>query len=79
VLGRAYTTYFRRVLPKIGQLFSRNRESAYKYLPESVMAFPDGEALCDRLRQAGLTDVTFTPMTFGVATLYIGTKPLTHG
>ena len=75
-LGRAYTMYFRRVLPWIGERFSRNREGAYRYLPESVMAFPDGEALAERMRSAGLADVTFTPLTFGIATLYVGTKPL---
>jgi demethylmenaquinone methyltransferase/2-methoxy-6-polyprenyl-1,4-benzoquinol methylase len=74
LLGKAYTTYFRRVLPWIGERFSRNRESAYKYLPESVMAFPDGEALAEKLRGHGLVDVTFTPFTFGVATLYVGIK-----
>jgi demethylmenaquinone methyltransferase/2-methoxy-6-polyprenyl-1,4-benzoquinol methylase len=76
ILGRAYTMYFRRVLPWIGERFSKNREGAYRYLPDSVMAFPDGEALAERMRSAGLTDVTFTPLTFGIATLYIGTKPL---
>ena len=78
ILGRAYTMYFRRVLPWIGERFSKNREGAYRYLPESVMAFPDGEALAKRLRAAGLVDVSFTPLTFGIATLYIGTKPLSR-
>ena len=75
LLGQAYTTYFRRVLPWIGERFSRNRESAYKYLPESVMAFPDGEQLADVFRGHGLKEVSFTPLTFGVATLYLGKKP----
>ncbi len=74
VLGPLYRWYFRRVLPGIGQLFARNRESAYKYLPESVMSFPDGEELAATLRSHGLTDVTYTPLTFGVATLYVGKK-----
>jgi demethylmenaquinone methyltransferase/2-methoxy-6-polyprenyl-1,4-benzoquinol methylase len=66
--------YFRRVLPLVGQLFSRSGEKAYVYLPASVMEFPDGEALAERMRAAGLRDVTFTPFTCGIATLYIGTK-----
>jgi demethylmenaquinone methyltransferase/2-methoxy-6-polyprenyl-1,4-benzoquinol methylase len=74
LLGRLYRAYFRRVLPAIGQLISRSREQAYNYLPASVMEFPDGEALAARLRAHGLTDVRWHPMTFGIATLYVGTK-----
>jgi demethylmenaquinone methyltransferase/2-methoxy-6-polyprenyl-1,4-benzoquinol methylase len=75
LLGPLYTGYFTRVLPRIGQLFSKSQESAYQYLPESVLRFPDGEELAAKLRGHGLTDVTFTPFTFGIATLYVGTKP----
>ena len=74
LFGRLYRFYFRRVLPFIGQLISRSRDSAYNYLPASVMEFPDGEALADKLRSHGLTDVRWFPLTFGIATLYIGTK-----
>jgi demethylmenaquinone methyltransferase/2-methoxy-6-polyprenyl-1,4-benzoquinol methylase len=69
-----YRWYFRRVLPRIGQLLARNRESAYNYLPASVGEFPDGEALAQRLRAAGLSNVWHQPLTFGVATLYVGSK-----
>lgn len=75
VLGRLYLWYFRYLLPLVGQLIARNRESAYRYLPASVLRFPDYEALADRMRAAGLTDVTFEPFTFGIATLYVGVKP----
>jgi demethylmenaquinone methyltransferase/2-methoxy-6-polyprenyl-1,4-benzoquinol methylase len=75
ILGPLYTWYFRKVLPRVGQVLSRNRESAYRYLPESVLQFPDGEQLADKLRAQSLQNVTFHPLTFGIATLYIGTKP----
>jgi demethylmenaquinone methyltransferase/2-methoxy-6-polyprenyl-1,4-benzoquinol methylase len=74
LLGRAYRAYFRYLLPLVGQLFSRSGDKAYVYLPASVMEFPDGEALAVRMRAAGLREVTFTPLTFGIATLYVGTK-----
>ncbi len=74
-LKQAYNFYFKHVLPRIGQLFAKNDKSAYSYLPESVGQFPDGEALAERMRAAGLCDVRYTPMTFGVATIYEGTKP----
>lgn len=69
-----YGWYFRHVLPRIGQALARNRQDAYNYLPESVSEFPSGEALAERMRRAGLARVTFRPLTFGVATLYVGVK-----
>jgi demethylmenaquinone methyltransferase/2-methoxy-6-polyprenyl-1,4-benzoquinol methylase len=69
-----YSWYFRHVLPRIGQLVSRNRESAYSYLPESVGQFPQGEALAARMRTAGLQQVKYHTLTLGVATLYVGVK-----
>lgn len=75
VLGRLYLWYFRNLLPLVGQLISRSPESAYRYLPASVLNFPDYEALADRMRAAGLEEVQYRPFTFGVATLYVGVKP----
>jgi demethylmenaquinone methyltransferase / 2-methoxy-6-polyprenyl-1,4-benzoquinol methylase len=69
-----YRWYFSRVLPRIGQALARNRWSAYNYLPQSVGEFPSGELLAEKMRAAGLKEVHFTPLTFGVATLYVGTK-----
>lgn len=69
-----YGWYFRCVLPRIGQALARNRADAYNYLPESVGEFPSGEALCQRMRAAGLGHVRHRPLTFGIATLYVGTK-----
>jgi demethylmenaquinone methyltransferase/2-methoxy-6-polyprenyl-1,4-benzoquinol methylase len=73
--GRMYRFYFRRLLPLVGRMVSRDRDDAYHYLPESVMEFPDGEALAERLRGHGLTDVRWHPLTLGIATLYVGVKP----
>jgi demethylmenaquinone methyltransferase/2-methoxy-6-polyprenyl-1,4-benzoquinol methylase len=75
VLGRLYGWYFRYLLPLVGQLISRSTESAYRYLPASVLKFPDYEALAERMRAAGLVEVKYQPFTFGVATLYVGVKP----
>jgi demethylmenaquinone methyltransferase/2-methoxy-6-polyprenyl-1,4-benzoquinol methylase len=71
-----YGWYFRRILPRIGQSLAPNGASAYDYLPQSVGEFPSYEALAERMERAGLSDVHFTPLSFGVATLYIGTKPM---
>lgn len=74
LFGRLYRAYFRHVLPCLGQLLSRSRDEAYSYLPESVMEFPDGELLAERLRCHGLTEVSWHSFTFGIATLYVGRK-----
>lgn len=75
LFGAVYRWYFRNVLPRIGQLLARNSEAAYKYLPQSVSEFPQDEELVDLMREAGLSDITWTPLTFGIATLYVGRKP----
>jgi demethylmenaquinone methyltransferase/2-methoxy-6-polyprenyl-1,4-benzoquinol methylase len=74
LFGRLFRFYFRCLLPLVGQVVSRSRDDAYKYLPASVMEFPDGEALADKLRGHGLTDIRWYPLTFGIATLYVGRK-----
>jgi demethylmenaquinone methyltransferase / 2-methoxy-6-polyprenyl-1,4-benzoquinol methylase len=71
-----YGCYFRNVLPRVGQLFARNSNGAYEYLPESVDEFPQGEAMLDRMRAAGLDGLRRYPLTGGVATLYVGKKLL---
>jgi len=69
-----YLLYFHYVLPRVGQLFARNKSAAYEYLPATVAQFPDGEALAERMRAVGLKNVKFWPLTFGIATLYVGRK-----
>jgi demethylmenaquinone methyltransferase/2-methoxy-6-polyprenyl-1,4-benzoquinol methylase len=69
-----YGWCFRNVLPRIGRLFARSEDDAYAYLPQSVGEFPEYEALAEKIKTAGLVDVRFYPLTFGVATLYVGRK-----
>jgi demethylmenaquinone methyltransferase/2-methoxy-6-polyprenyl-1,4-benzoquinol methylase len=73
-LSTLYAWYFQHVLPRIGQTLARNTQAAYNYLPQSVGQFPQGEALVERMRAAGLEDIWFRRFTFGVATLYVGKK-----
>jgi len=63
----------RRVPPLVGRLISGDRQ-AYAYLPASVTAFPEGEAMRDILGGLGLSSVTASRLTGGVATLYEGVK-----
>jgi demethylmenaquinone methyltransferase/2-methoxy-6-polyprenyl-1,4-benzoquinol methylase len=74
LIGGVYGWYFRNVLPRLGQIISRNRQSAYSYLPDSVSEFPSGERLADMMKSCGLERVTWQPLTFGLATVYVGIK-----
>ena len=74
MMRAVYLLYLRHVLPYIGGLISGNLD-AYRYLNQSIEAFPYGEALCKQIVDAGFIDVRATPLTFGVATLYEGTRP----
>jgi demethylmenaquinone methyltransferase / 2-methoxy-6-polyprenyl-1,4-benzoquinol methylase len=76
IMSRIYQWYFRKVLPKLGQLVVRNRQAAYEYLPQSVSEFPCGQRLADLMDEAGLCDATFHKLTGGIATVYVGNKPL---
>jgi demethylmenaquinone methyltransferase/2-methoxy-6-polyprenyl-1,4-benzoquinol methylase len=75
LIGGLYGWYFRHVLPRLGQLISRNRQSAYNYLPDSVSEFPSGERLTAMMNSCGLERASWQPLTFGLATIYVGTKP----
>ena len=72
-LRAVYLWYFKRILPAIGRLVSKHRD-AYTYLPESVLAFPEPEALSDRLRAAGFSRVGFERLTGGICALHYGTR-----
>ena len=74
LIGPVYRFFFLRILPRIGQLVARNAHAAYHYLPASVGAFPQYEAMLARMESAGLCKCRMTPMTFGIATLYVGVK-----
>ncbi len=69
-----YHWYFTNILPFIGRLFASSKNTAYNYLPNSVSEFPYGNELANMMKQAGFVDVTWKPLTFGIATLYIGYK-----
>jgi demethylmenaquinone methyltransferase/2-methoxy-6-polyprenyl-1,4-benzoquinol methylase len=73
-LKQLYDFYFKSVLPRVGNSVAKNSSEAYQYLPQSVSEFPSGEQLANVLREVGLKNVQWRPMTFGVVTLYTGTK-----
>ncbi len=65
--------YFKRIMPLIGGAISGDY-NAYKYLNDSVMAFPEPEAFLDLMTQAGLDDTRAIPRLFGTAMIYYARK-----
>jgi demethylmenaquinone methyltransferase/2-methoxy-6-polyprenyl-1,4-benzoquinol methylase len=70
----SYLLYFRHVLPRLGGMVSGDA-AAYRYLNRTVETFPYGEAFCALMREAGFVAVEAHPLTFGIATLYVGARP----
>lgn len=68
-----YGWYFRYVVPIVGRMISKDR-SAYDYLPESVHAFPRGKTFVDILDRLGYKNTACKPLTFGISSIYTGTK-----
>ncbi len=68
-----YLFYFRKILPKIGAFFSGNSE-AYLYLNESVESFSYGWKFVNLMEKAGFTKCRQIPLTFGIASIYLGEK-----
>lgn len=73
VIAWEYDIYFSHILPRIGKLLSKDK-SAYTYLNKSVKDFIWGEKMVEKISAAGFTDVTCTPLTFGIASIYRAVK-----
>lgn len=65
--------YYRFILPLIGRMFSKDKR-AYTYLPESIAAFPEGDGFLNVMKKSGFSEVKWHPLTFGVASIYVGRK-----
>lgn len=65
--------YSKYIIPFFGNKVSKDAR-AYEYLPESVAAFPEGEAFIDIMRKVGYQNVTAKRVSGGIATIYSGTK-----
>jgi demethylmenaquinone methyltransferase/2-methoxy-6-polyprenyl-1,4-benzoquinol methylase len=71
---QVYQFYFKRILPGVGKVISKD-QSAYTYLPDSVQAFPYGQAFEAILGEVGFEQTHCKPLTQGIASLYTAIKP----
>lgn len=70
----AYRWYQDRLMPLVGGLISGRRE-AYSYLPQSIQSFPPPAEIAAMFQAAGLENVSWQSLTFGLATVHSGRKP----
>ena len=68
-----YDLYTLHIIPAIGTIKSGNK-SAYRYLPQSIAAVPQGDDMLQLMREAGLRDTAFKRLTLGVCTIYSAIK-----
>ena len=68
-----YLLYSKYFIPAAGRIFSGNSE-AYRYLPESVAAFPSGPDFLSVMTSCGVKSAGQQPLTMGIASLYTGEK-----
>ncbi|MBC8054449.1 MAG: bifunctional demethylmenaquinone methyltransferase/2-methoxy-6-polyprenyl-1,4-benzoquinol methylase UbiE [Sphingobacteriaceae bacterium] len=72
-IKQLYSVYFHYITPSIGKIFSKDN-SAYKYLPESVEAFPDGKDFLSLMERVGYRNTKNRPLAFGICSIYTGIK-----
>lgn len=70
-----YAWYGRNVLPRIAGAINREAAEAYRYLNESIEAWPTQEELAGWLREAGFERVAYRNLTFGIVALHRGFVP----
>jgi len=68
-----YLFYLRFFVPLLGRLLSGDNH-AYRYLNTSIEHFHSSDDFSNLMQKVGFSDVKATPLTFGVACLYQGTK-----
>jgi demethylmenaquinone methyltransferase / 2-methoxy-6-polyprenyl-1,4-benzoquinol methylase len=73
LIARLGRVWFERIVPFLGRVAGQG--DAYGYLVESVRNYPDPARIAEVMGEAGLVDVAFTPMTFGMVTIHVGRRP----
>ena len=68
-----FNLYFKYILPTIGRLTSKDPK-AYKYLYESVQAFPDYDKFVAHMNNVGLKNNEWEKLSMGICAVYTGTK-----
>ena len=68
-----YKFYMKIIAPKAGRMFAKNKD-AYKYLNDSVQAFPEREQFTAIMKNAGYKNVYYKQLSLGICCVYCGSK-----
>lgn len=72
-LQKIYDLYSFKIIPKIGEITTKDRDS-YQYLVESIRKFPPQEEFKKMIEKAGFKDVKYQNLSFGAAAIHVGVK-----
>lgn len=72
-MKQLYRIYSNMIIPNIGRIISKEK-SAYDYLPASIKVVPQGKVMEDLLTKVGFKEAKARTLTFGICSLYTGTK-----
>ncbi|MBC5806535.1 MAG: bifunctional demethylmenaquinone methyltransferase/2-methoxy-6-polyprenyl-1,4-benzoquinol methylase UbiE [Candidatus Eremiobacter antarcticus] len=72
LLRRGFFAYFFGVVPRLGGMVGGDA-AAYRYLPQSLINFPEAPALTELFKNNGFAAASCVPLFGGVAALHVGT------
>ncbi len=72
-IKQLYKFYFRRILPVMGKMVSKSK-TAYTYLPETVLSFPQGKGFTALLERTGFVNTRFKRLSMGICSIYIAER-----
>jgi demethylmenaquinone methyltransferase/2-methoxy-6-polyprenyl-1,4-benzoquinol methylase len=72
-IGIPYHYYLTYGIPWLGKYIAHN-EAAYRYLSESIAAFPSPHVIVTELAVVGFVSVCCIPLSAGVVQLYYGIR-----
>ncbi len=71
IVSSVYGFYFNHVMPRTAAWISGDKSNAYRYLPQSVNTFGDGDYMAELIENAGMRMCLRKRMTMGVVTVYL--------
>ena len=72
-MAQSYHLYSSVFIPLIGRVLAHNK-AAYHYLPASIKVVPQGRVMTELLQRVGFKEAHAQTFTFGVCSMYTGTK-----
>mgnify|MGYP005843439777 CR=1 FL=1 len=73
IFSSLFKFYFKKILPIIGKIISKN-STAYNYLPDSVLQFPQNKQFMKILEQNLFKPIKNISLSQGIASIYIAKK-----